>query len=548
MTNKAMPDHCEDEEKRTIDSVTDYDSRTSSDKIDPTSTGQLASDEQTLIILRKMSLVNHELDRMGFGRYQLCIFLLCGMGYLIDLMWAQLFSVILPPLQREFGVSNSRIGDLGTCFSVGLTIGAFGWGILVDIIGRRWAFNLTCLISSVFGILIAAPRQYGGVCALALLSGIGVGGNIPIDSTITLEFLPKKNRYLLAGLSVFQPIGVVICSVLAFGLIPPFSCDQTLDGCSSTITGKPPTTPCCTYGSNKGWRYLTTCVGGITLLIFFVRFVVFSFQESPKWLLMRGRDADALAAVGYIARFNRTTCSLTIEDFQRCGAYTSPEENTSGRQVFLRHMRDYGVAVRGLFRTKHATRISLTVMGIYVFQFLSFTLAGYLPLLLSNIGIAEGVSIQHTYVSYIIINSCGIPGVIIAAGLMEVPKLGRKWSMFGTSLLMALGCFLFVVVSNEGGRIGFSSMEYFAQSAFNGILYGTTPELFPAQFRGSACGLMATSGRIMSFIAPQIGAAILADDPTGKIVLYLAGAAVLVSSCFVLALPRDIEARGKEVF
>lgn len=538
------------EDQRTIDSATIVDGRSDAgtDKIDPTSTGQLAADERTLIVLRKMSLVNHELDRMGFGRYQLCIFLLCGMGYLIDLMWAQLFSVILPPLQRELGISTARIGDLGTCFSVGLTVGAFSWGILVDIIGRRWAFNLTCLIASVFGILIAAPRSYGGICALALFTGIGVGGNIPIDSSITLEFLPKKNRYLLAGLSVFQPVGVVLCSALAYGLIPPFSCDQQLDGCSSTISGRPPTTPCCTYASNKGWRYLTACVGGVTLLIFFVRFFVFTFQESPKWLLMRGRDADALAAVEYIARFNGTATALTLADFQRCCASAPAEEAASGRQVFLQHMRDYGTAVRGLFRTKHATRISLVVMGIYVFQFLSFTLAGYLPLLLSNIGVAEGVSIQHTYVSYIIINSCGIPGVVIAAGLMEVPKLGRKWSMLITSLLMALGCFLFVVVSNEAGRIGFSSLEYFAQSAFNGILYGTTPELFPAQFRGSACGLMATSGRIMSFIAPQIGAAILADDPTGKIVLYLAGAAVLVSSCFVVALPRDIEARGKEVF
>ena len=36
-------------------------------------------------------------------------------------------------------------------FSAGLTVGAFTWGILVDIIGRRWAFNLTVGIVAAFG-------------------------------------------------------------------------------------------------------------------------------------------------------------------------------------------------------------------------------------------------------------------------------------------------------------------------------------------------------------------------------------------------------------
>lgn len=40
---------------------------------------------------------------------------------------------------------------LSPVFSAGLTVGAFVWGILVDIIGRRWAFNLTVGIVAVFG-------------------------------------------------------------------------------------------------------------------------------------------------------------------------------------------------------------------------------------------------------------------------------------------------------------------------------------------------------------------------------------------------------------
>lgn len=42
---------------------------------------------------RKALLVNVELDAMGLGRYQKCIWLLCGMGYLLDLLWANAFGL-----------------------------------------------------------------------------------------------------------------------------------------------------------------------------------------------------------------------------------------------------------------------------------------------------------------------------------------------------------------------------------------------------------------------------------------------------------------------
>jgi MFS family permease len=51
--------------------------------------------------------------------------------------------------------------DTGTIFALanaGLAIGALGFGLAVDIIGRKWAFNLTCLITSIFGLLLVCPQ------------------------------------------------------------------------------------------------------------------------------------------------------------------------------------------------------------------------------------------------------------------------------------------------------------------------------------------------------------------------------------------------------
>lgn len=70
-----------------------------------------------------------------------------------------------------------ELGNISVAFNTGLTIGAFTWGLLVDILGvcasgflealmwmgmqRRWCFNVTCLFAAVFGFLFAGKRFPG---------------------------------------------------------------------------------------------------------------------------------------------------------------------------------------------------------------------------------------------------------------------------------------------------------------------------------------------------------------------------------------------------
>jgi hypothetical protein len=146
---------------------------------------------------KKCVLVNRELEVLGMGRYQWYVWLLCGFGYMIDLLWAQAFGLVLSPLQQELGFGNDETGNISVAFSAGLTAGAFVWGVLADIVGRRWAFNLTCLFSSVFGLALGGSNSYTAFLVLTAFVGFGVGGNIPIDTTITLEFIPRVRLRLL---------------------------------------------------------------------------------------------------------------------------------------------------------------------------------------------------------------------------------------------------------------------------------------------------------------------------------------------------------------
>lgn len=61
---------------------------------------------------KKCILINHEIDSNGMGRYQIYIWFLCGFGYLLDLLWAQAFGLVLGPLEQELGFAGNQSGNI----------------------------------------------------------------------------------------------------------------------------------------------------------------------------------------------------------------------------------------------------------------------------------------------------------------------------------------------------------------------------------------------------------------------------------------------------
>ena len=120
---------------------------------------------------KKAALINAELDKFGMGRYQLCIWFLCGFGYFLDLAWAQGVGLIASAVYQEMNVPDDQTGVIWSCANAGLAVGALTFGVLVDIIGRRWAFNLTCLICSIFGLLLVCFE----LTFLIYLTDLGTG-------------------------------------------------------------------------------------------------------------------------------------------------------------------------------------------------------------------------------------------------------------------------------------------------------------------------------------------------------------------------------------
>ncbi|KAF9946938.1 hypothetical protein BGZ65_009271, partial [Modicella reniformis] len=169
--------------------------------------------------------------------------------------------------------------------------GAMFWGMLADAYGRKQAFNLTLIVTTFFGIAASFAPSYWVLCVLILFLGFGVGGNMPVDGALFLEFTPHKNQYLLTFLSIFFSFGAVAASLLGYFLLPSYSCETRVEG------GCP----------ENGWRYMLLALGGVTLSMVVGRVILFRLEESPKFLLNHNRHEEAALVLRRIFKINHGT-------------------------------------------------------------------------------------------------------------------------------------------------------------------------------------------------------------------------------------------------
>jgi len=114
------------------------------------------------------------------------------------------------------------------------------------------------------------------------------------------------------------------------------------------------------------------------------------------------------------------------------------------------------------------------------------------------------VNLKETYRSYAYIYLPGIVRALPGGLLCHLPHVGRKYTMFISSSLMGASIFIFSAVNSRVSYIGLNSMEYFFRSLFNSVLYGWTPDAYPAPIRGTACGVASFLGRLFGILSPLI--------------------------------------------
>ncbi|XP_047502688.1 synaptic vesicle glycoprotein 2C-like [Penaeus chinensis] len=258
------------------------------------------------------------IQQAGTGAFQWLLLMITGLGLAADTIELFVVAYVIPSAEVELCMSGTDKGWLAAITFIGMMIGAMIWGSLSDNVGRRRALLSALFVNALFGVMTAFMPTYGIFMTTRLCSGIGIGGGIPIVFAYYCEFVTRAERGRhLSWLLVFWAVGGVFTALMAWAIIPRTGITVVLDE----------------QHHFSSWRvFLVVC----SLPSFAAVIGLYFMPESPRFLLEKGRDVEAIMVYKKIFKWNNA---------QNPGAeYQLTElELPSGTHRSLRHTPPQGV-------------------------------------------------------------------------------------------------------------------------------------------------------------------------------------------------------------
>lgn len=148
---------------------------------------------------------------------------IAGLGWLFDAMDVGMLSFVIVALQKDWGLSTQEMGWIGSVNSIGMAVGALLFGILSDKIGRKSVFIITLLLFSIGSGLTALTTTFAMFLVLRFLIGMGLGGELPVASTLVSESVEAHERgKIVVLLESFWAGGWLIAALISYFVIPKY--------------------------------------------------------------------------------------------------------------------------------------------------------------------------------------------------------------------------------------------------------------------------------------------------------------------------------------
>ncbi|EJR85240.1 MULTISPECIES: MFS transporter [Bacillus cereus group] len=148
---------------------------------------------------------------------------IAGLGWLFDAMDVGMLSFVMVALQKDWGLSTQEMGWIGSINSIGMAVGALIFGILSDKIGRKSVFIITLLLFSIGSGLTALTTTLAMFLVLRFLIGMGLGGELPVASTLVSESVEAHERgRIVVLLESFWAGGWLIAALISYFVIPKY--------------------------------------------------------------------------------------------------------------------------------------------------------------------------------------------------------------------------------------------------------------------------------------------------------------------------------------
>ena len=160
------------------------------------------------------------LDEASLSRFHFRAVLVSGMGFFTDAYDLFVIGIASTLITLQWNLSADKLALLNSTMLGAAFLGAFLFGRIADVVGRKRVYWLVAVIMVVAALGSAFSPTYWVLIGFRFLLGLGVGGDYPVSAVIMTEYANRKDRGRLVGL-VFstQALGLIIGPLIALALL-----------------------------------------------------------------------------------------------------------------------------------------------------------------------------------------------------------------------------------------------------------------------------------------------------------------------------------------
>ena len=437
------------------------------------------------------SYVPARLDRLPWSSWHWLIVVSLGAIWILDGLEVTLAGALGGILTRHetLGLTDTQVGASATCYLTGAVLGALLFGYGTDRFGRKKLFFITVAVYLIGTALSAFSWNFESYAVFRALTGAGIGGEYAAINSAIDELIPARVRGrvdLIINGSYW--IGAAVGAVATLVLLDPRHVPVWL-----------------------GWRFAFGIGATLGLIVIFFRRWI---PESPRWLMIHGRNSEAEQIVAEVER--------------KIGASPLLQSNTPITILTRRHTpwREMWDAIVHEHRRRSFLGLVLMSTQAFFYNAIFFT---YALVLMRFYGVPE-----QKVGGYLLPFALGnVLGPLVLGHLFDT--IGRKQMITATyglaGILLALTGWLFHagVLTAQTQTLAWTIIFFIASAAASSA-YLTVSEIFPLEIRALAIAIFYAIGTLIGGVgAPLLfGWIIGIGSITALFIGYLVAAALMI--------------------
>lgn len=406
---------------------------------------------------------------------------------------AAVISGTISQVTSRFSLDEIQVGWFVGCALIGSIIGVLMAGKLSDHWGRKVTMLVAAVFFSVSGIVCASVNSFDQLVMARILGGVGIGVVSIVSPLYISEVSIAKYRGRLVSLyQLAVTIGFLGAYLTNFQLLH-FSQSGTVlnnEWMSRIFV-------------SEVWRGMLG-VSGIPSVLFFC--IIFFIPESPRWLILKGRDERAVRI------FRKIYLSEVEVDTQLQDTKSVVQSETKSDWKFLLQPGIFKAVLIGA---------AIAILG----QFMGVNAVLYYgPTIFEEAGLSGGDALF----SQVLVGIVNVVTTIIAVFIID--KVGRKklvyYGVSGMVLSLLLIGFYFHFSESMGLPNSFLLFFFLfyvfcCAISISAVIFVLLSEMYPTRIRGMAMSIAGFALWIGTYLVGQLTPWMLQNlTPTGTFLLF----------------------------